>query len=168
MLTRTGLRTTVCAAVALLGVAAAAPALNIAMAAPKAHDARSVEFVNAPADATHGRNVARAVEHFIEGMAKSDLDAVWMFASEEDQDAFGTERAVYEAYAETFPAFTKAATVTFSRFWQEGDTPFVEVAMTDSKGAIYRATMGLWLDDAGDWKLISCDVKPLSDRVASR
>jgi hypothetical protein len=26
--------------------------------------------------------------------------------------------------------------------------------------------MGFWLDDAGDWKLVSCGVKPVSDRLA--
>jgi len=164
MLTRATLRTGICAAAALLCVATT-PGLY---ASPRTHDAAAVEFVNAPSGGAVKRDVGLAVERFVNGMVKSDSQAVWMFASEEDQDAFGTERAVYDAYAEIFPAFAKAETVRFGRFWQEGDSPFVTIAIEDAKGENFSATMGFWLDDAGDWKLISCDVKPISDRVASR
>jgi hypothetical protein len=107
-----------------------------------------------------------AVTTFITGMAEGDVETVWMFATEEDQDAFGTERAVYEAFAEVFPAFTTARKVAFERVWQEGETPFVTLTLTDGSGEKHRATMGLWLDDAGDWELISCSVEPADDRVA--
>ena len=99
-------------------------------------------------------------------MSAADAESVWMFASEEEHDAFGTEDAAYEAYADTFPALTQTHGVTFEKFWQEGDTPFVQVALTSGSTEAYRATMGLWLDDAGDWKIVSCDVKPVSDLVA--
>jgi hypothetical protein len=110
--------------------------------------------------------VRAAVARFIGGMVEGDVETVWMFATEEDQDAFGTERAVYDAFAEVFPALTSARQVTFERFWQAGETPFVTLSLTTEDGESYRATMGLWLDDAGDWELISCSVEPAGDRVA--
>ena len=111
--------------------------------------------------------VRSAVETFIRGMSRADAQTVWMFASEEDQAAFGTEEAVYEAFAEVFPALTQAQEVRFDSFSQEGDTPFVQLSLTDKQGVSHQATMGLWLDDAGDWKLVSCEVNALSDRIAS-
>ena len=91
----------------------------------------AVVFVNAPAQQSEQKATAMAVERFVEGMASHDADVIWMFASEEEQDAFGTESATYDAYAETFPELTKAHEVTFTRFWQEGDTDFVQVLAED-------------------------------------
>lgn len=112
------------------------------------------------------RDVRAASTSFIQGMAAHDPEAVWMFASEEDQAAFGTEQAVYDAFAEVFPALTSVKTVTFERSWQEGDTPFVQASLETEAGVTHRARMGFWLDDAGDWKLVSCDVTEATDRIA--
>ena len=126
----------------------------------------AIVFINTPTQSSEREAVAKSAEAFIEGMANRDASAVWMFASEEDQDAFGTEADVYAAYQETFPEFAQTKQVTFTRFWQEGDTPFTQVLLGDGLGSASVATMGFWLDDAGDWKLVSCDVKPASDRLA--
>ena len=115
-------------------------------------------------DETAARDAAAA---FVRSLAAGDAQAIWMFASEEDQDAFATEDAVLAAFAETFPALTQARSVTVDSMTQEGDTPFVQLSVADANGAQYKANVGLWLDDAGDWKVISCDVTPLTDRVAS-
>jgi len=149
-----------CATALTLAVTAAS------MARPGDIAPKAVAFVNAPTQPSEQRATAMAVERFVEAMSSHDADAIWMFASEEEQDAFGTESATYEAYAETFPEFTKANEITFTRFWQEGDTDFVQVLAGDASGAANVATMGFWLDDAGDWKLVSCDVTPLSDLLA--
>jgi hypothetical protein len=126
-----------------------------------------IEFAAASGLENSGHPAVRAaVARFIGGMVEGDVDTVWMFASEEDQDAFGTERAVYDAFAEVFPALTSARKVTFEHFWQEGETPFVTLSLATDEGESYRATIGLWLDDAGDWELISCSVEPAGDRVA--
>jgi hypothetical protein len=125
-----------------------------------------VVFINEPTQSQEREAVAQSAKTFIEGMANRDAPAVWMFASEEDQDAFGTEADVYAAYEETFPQFAKAREVTFTRFWQEGDTPFTQVLLADGQGGASIATMGFWRDDAGDWKLVSCEVNPVSDRLA--
>jgi hypothetical protein len=50
----------------------------------------------------------------------------------------------------------------------EGETPFVKARLQDGDGHRYRAEIGFWLDDAGDWKVISLDVQPFSDLVATR
>jgi hypothetical protein len=129
----------------------------------------SVHFnVSASPQAGIDRPVQAAVQKFIGGMRAADADTVWMFASEEDQEAFATEQAVYDAFAETFPAFTRAAEVTFDKIWQEGDTPFVELSLRDVDGGNWQATIGLWLDDAGDWKIISCDLTAANQAIASR
>jgi hypothetical protein len=91
-----------------------------------------------------------------------------MFASEEEQDAFQTEDAALAAYADEFPLLTKAERVSLERTWDEGETPFVALTVTGRGGERYRATLGFWLDDAGDWKLVSAEVAPLDARVATR
>ena len=99
-------------------------------------------------------------------MASKDAATVWLYATEEEQDAFQTEQAMLEAYGEDFPVFTLATSAAAEREWQEGDATFVAVRVTDSHRNEYSATMGFWLSDANDWQLISCDVKPVSDRIA--
>jgi hypothetical protein len=110
--------------------------------------------------------VGKAAIAFVRALAAADAEALWMFASEEEHDAFGTEQAVYAAYADAFPSLTRAEEVVAERAWQEGDTPFVEARVKDADAQVYRATMGFWLSDAGDWQLISCDVRLLSDNIA--
>jgi hypothetical protein len=90
-----------------------------------------------------------------------------MFALEEEQAAFGTEAETYKAFVDAFPALTVVERVTYERGWQEGETPFLQLGMEDSSGERYRATIGFWFDDAGDWKVVSCDIDNLSDAIAS-
>ncbi len=156
------------AAAALLFVTTSAFALSLDAGGPHARPTGGVEFVNAPEISARGRNITTAAERFVKGMATGDVDTVWMFATEEEQDAFGTEKEAYAAYADTFPQIVKAKRVSFDRYWQEGDTPFVAATLVDRDGKPYRATIGFWLNDAGDWIIVSLDVKSLSDRVASR
>jgi hypothetical protein len=142
----------------------AAPALsgNGALTAPTLEQAKQA-FART---AGIGRSpVENAAITFVRAVSERDASTVWMYASEEEQDAFATEEAIYEAYAETFPALTQAGKLTPQRSWSEGDTPFVELILA-AGSEDYRVTMGLWLDDAGDWKVVSCDVTALSDRVA--
>jgi hypothetical protein len=128
-----------------------------------------VRFDSRAAAATdEEREVRSAAAAFIGGMSAGDAEAVWMFASEEDQAAFATEAEILAAFADAFPVLTQAREGTFESFRREGDVPFVTVSIEDSRGARYFADIGLWLDDAGDWKVVSCDIKPASDQVASR
>jgi hypothetical protein len=53
-----------------------------------------------------------AAEAFVLAMANAEAQAVWAYASEEDQEAFGTEAAVYHAFAETFPVLVEVVEVT--------------------------------------------------------
>ena len=55
---------------------------------------------------------------------------------------------------------TQVKDATVEAIRDEGDTPFVDLALTDASGNAYRATIGFWLDDAGDWKMISCEIAP--------
>ena len=61
-----------------------------------------------------------------------DAATVWLFATEEEQDAFQTERRCFRPTAEDFPVLTLAESAEAEREWQEGDTTFVEVRLTDS------------------------------------
>ena len=124
-----------------------------------------IAFTNAAETQTPAAAEKPAAD-FLRAMAEGDVDSVWMFASEEDQDAFAVESAVFQAFSEAFPALRDVKAAIFTRFWQEGDTPFAELLIRAADGDMSRATMGFWLDDAGDWKLISCDVRPWSDRIA--
>ena len=110
-------------------------------------------------------SVARVATEFVYALVRRDADTVWMFATEEEQDAFATEDAAYDAYAEAYPELTNAGALTLQREWIDGDTPFIEFLLA-SRGETYRVTIGLWRDDANDWKIVSCEVTALSDRVA--
>jgi hypothetical protein len=128
----------------------------------------TVRFTSAPAlDSLQHREVRTALADFVSGMAGADAERVWMYASEEDQAAFETEDAVYAAFAEAFPVLTKTREVSIEKIWDEGDTPFVRIRLTDVLGETYTADIGFWLDDAGDWKVVSCQIEPLEARVAS-
>jgi hypothetical protein len=111
--------------------------------------------------------VRKAAATFIRAMAEGNSEAVWMFALEEEQAAFGTEAEAYKAFADAFPELTAVQRVTYERGWQEGETPFLQLGMEDASGNDYRATIGFWLDDAGDWKVVSCDIDSITDAVAS-
>jgi hypothetical protein len=155
-------------AIALLLCAAAFSFSAHAQLSAEPRASTAIEFITSAAASESAEPAVKdAVATFIRGMASADIETVWLFASEEDQDAFGTEQAVYDAFAEVFPVLTRVQKVTFEGFWREGDTPFVMLSLVDGEGAKYRATMGLWLDDAGDWKLTSCQVNPLDDRIAA-
>jgi|SRR5687768_11942438 len=154
--------------IALLLCAAASSFGAPAQLSAEPRTSTAIEFVtSAAARQSAEPTVEAAVAAFIRGMASADVETVWMFASEEDQDAFGSEQAVYDAFAEVFPALTRVQKVTFEGFWREGETPFVMLSLVDGEGVKYGAKMGLWLDDAGDWKLISCQVNALDDRIAA-
>jgi hypothetical protein len=130
-----------------------------------------LQTVSVPADAVVASAdelaASEAAAVFVRSLSSGDAQAMWMFASEEDQEAFATEDAVLEAFADAFPVLTQVESVAVAAVTQEGDTPFVQLSLTDANGAAYQADVGMWLDDAGDWKVISCDVVPLTDQVAS-
>ena len=110
--------------------------------------------------------VERAAVRFIGAIESRDAATVWLYATEEEHDAFQTEEEMLQAYSEDFPIFTLAKSAVADRQWQEGDATFVAIIVTDAQRNDYIATMGFWLSDANDWQLISCDVKPVSDRIA--
>jgi hypothetical protein len=133
------------------------------------HDRPPIEkgvslILASPQEATPATDAAY---RFVTGMTAGDEKAVWMFASEEDQAAFATEQAVYDAFAELYPALTEVDQIVVDDVRQEGETPFVDAVLRDDDRR-YRAEIGLWLDDAGDWKVISLDVRPVGDLVAAR
>ena len=110
--------------------------------------------------------VRGAVASFVRGISQGDVQTVWDFASEEEQAAFGTEEAAFVAFYEAYPAFAHAKEITFVGYSIEGDTPFVEISVRDRMGQRWQAELGLWLDDAGDWKIISCAIDLANDRMA--
>ena len=158
-----------CAVAALvLGLGFSASSITEVAAQPDIAAVENVRFAGADESASlESREIQKELTTFIRGMAEGDAKTVWMYASEEDQMAFETEDAVLEAFADAFPALTEAQAVSFGSFRQEGDTPFAVVSFKDGSGNQYQAEVGLWLDDAGDWKVVSCEVTALSDRVAS-
>ena len=158
-----------CAVAALIvGFGFSANSISQVSAQPDSSALEAVRFAPSAQPATaEAAEVQTALRTFIRGMAEGDAKTVWMYASEEDQAAFETEDAVLEAFADAFPALTKAEDVKFDSFRNEGDTPFAVVSFTDENGNKYQADVGLWLDDAGDWKVVSCEVNAITDRVAS-
>ena len=111
--------------------------------------------------------VRQAIKILLGGMAQGDAGTVSSYASEEDQAAFATEDAVLTAFVDAFPELAEAEDVKFDSFREEGDTPFWLLSFRDDAGVKYRAEVGLWRNDAGDWKVVSCEVYALSDRISS-
>jgi hypothetical protein len=117
-------------------------------------------------DAEDQRDLREAAKEFVVAMAQGNAEALWMFASEEEHAALQTKDAVLRAYREDFPALTRAKEAVLVDVWQEGDLPFVRMIVRDGAGQAYRAEIGLWLDDAGDWKIASLSIRAASDRTA--
>jgi len=131
----------------------------------------NVETVSFEATPNLGRTsqdlaIRVATTEFIRGMRDADARTLWTFASEEDQEAFATKDAVLQAYVESFPILTQTQSATFERIAAEGDTKMVTLALRDKAGNAYNATIGLFLDDANDWKVVSCDIAPADGRTA--
>lgn len=157
-----------CAAAALLcGFGLTFGGATLVSAQPDVAIIETVRFSDTAIVEDQDVEVRMAVETFITAMSSADAAAVWMFASEEDQEAFESEDAVYQAFAETYPVLTQTAEINVDSIRQEGETPFVQLSLTGKDGGSYTASVGFWLDDAGDWKVVSLDVRSASDRIAS-
>jgi hypothetical protein len=155
---RKRLRPAIAAVAASLCIPAAAMSASYLVRQPEPAPVISMGTATSP--------VQRAAIRFIRAMAANDAATVWLYATEEEHDAFQTEDEMIRAYSEDFPVLTLAKSVDAEREWQEGDATFVAVKLADAGRNQYIATMGFWLSDANDWQLISCDVKPVSDRIA--
>jgi hypothetical protein len=155
---RKRLRPAIAAVAASLCIPAAAMSASYLVRQPEPAPVISLESAASP--------VERAAIRFIRAMAANDAATVWRYATEEEHDAFQTEAEMLRAYSEDFPVLTLAKNVETKREWQEGNATFVDVTLADVDRNQYIATMGFWLSDAGDWQLISCEVKPVSGRIA--
>src|SRR3712207_4823792 len=62
---------------------------------------QAIHFADAVAVDDTDVEARMALEAFIRAMSSADAASVWTFAFEEDQEAFGTEDAVYSAFVET-------------------------------------------------------------------
>ena len=162
---RLGRRCAIVALVVGLGFSASSISQVAALPDPLALEHLSSTSSVQPAD--KAAEARQAIKIFLRGMAEGDAETVWMYASEEDQAAFETEDAVLTAFVGEFPVLAEAENVKFDSFREEGDTPFWVMAFKDDAGVSYRAEVGLWRDDAGDWKVVSCEVYALSDLIAS-
>jgi hypothetical protein len=151
------------AAALLIGAALSLAVTSQLQALPDTAPEQPVRFLDS-LPSTSG--VEPAVEAFVRGMVTGNAAEVWRFATEEEQDAFQTERAALAAYSDAFPALTRAKEATLVRTWDEGDDTFVAVLLRDRAHHAYQADMGFWLDDAGDWRIVSLDVRDASDLTA--
>lgn len=154
------------AALLLGGAFLSAVAATQPSAMPDTTQSEPVRFLDTVQHNPHGLN--EAVKGFVLGMAEGDAAAVWQSATEEEQDAFQTEPAALKAISDDFPALTRTREATLVRRWQEGDDTFVSLLLRDRAAHLYQADMGLWRDDAGDWRIVSLDVRNASDLTASR
>ena len=149
----------------VLGFSATGLSQVAALPAPFALEHVRLPRAVQPAD--KASETRQAISVFLHGMAEADARTVWLFASEEDQAAFESEDAVLRAFVDAFPELTDAEEIKFDSFREEGDTPFWLLAFRDGSGVNHRAEVGLWRDDAGDWKVVSCMVYALQERFAS-
>src|SRR5687768_3982097 len=87
----------------LCGIAVSANSISQVSAQPETAFVETVVFDKSLPASVGETEVRSAVESFIRAMKNADAQTAWMFATEEDQEAFATEEAVYAAFAETFP-----------------------------------------------------------------
>ena len=106
-----------------------------------------------------------AVATFVRGLSDGDAATVWRFATEEDQDYFATEPAVLHAFAKVFPPLAAAKDITFQSVSGAADSPSVQLGIVDRDGSKWHASFEMWLDDAGDWKILGCKVAPAAEGV---
>jgi hypothetical protein len=108
----------------------------------------------------------QAAATFVWGLSNGHARVVWHFATEEEQDAFGTEEQTYQAFVSAYPPLAYATEMTMEGVTYDGEMPVVALYVTDRLGLRWKASFGLWKDDASDWKVISCDIEPAPGELA--
>jgi hypothetical protein len=106
-----------------------------------------------------------AATNLIQSLASGDAATVWMFATEEEQEAFATEDEAYRAFVDAYPPLAFATKLAIESVTTDGDARVVTAYVTDQHGLEWRAQLGLWKSDAGDWKLVTCDIAPAPESV---
>ena len=104
-------------------------------------------------------DIRQVAETFVWGLVNDRADLVWQYATEEEQAGLGTEDAVLTAFKGAYPPLAHAQDITFNGIQYEGEVPFVSFYVKDGLGLQWLATFGIEYDDAGDWRVVSLDIK---------
>ncbi|WP_128294128.1 hypothetical protein [Afifella aestuarii] len=131
-------------------------------AAPKADRLDLVAYHPEPRSLTKGQEdaVRGAVETFVWGLSNKQPKAVWRFATEYEQDRFGTEEAAYTFFSKIHPPLVYAKRLTVDSVTQDGEATMVKTYVRDRIGLQWSADFALLQDDAGDWKIVDCQLRP--------
>ena len=101
-----------------------------------------------------------AAATFVWALSNGSAETIWQFASEEEQESFGTAEIAYVAVAEAFPPLVYAAEITFDGIRNTDGVPTASYYVKDQVGLQWLASFGIVQDDAGDWKIISLMIEP--------
>lgn len=120
----------------------------------------AVANLQTPEAAADKDAVRAAVSTFVWALSNGAEEALWSFAPEEEQESFGTAEAAYEAVSNAFPPLLYATELSFERIDTDGDLSTANLYVRDRIGLQWRAEIDLFLDDAGDWKIVGLAVEP--------
>ncbi|WP_034491434.1 hypothetical protein [Afifella pfennigii] len=104
--------------------------------------------------------VETAVETFVWGLSNKEPKAVWVFATEFEQSRLGTEEAAYQFFSKIHPPLVHAKRIQIDSVALEGELTRVTTYVRDRIGIQWSAEFSLFQDDAGDWKIVDCELSP--------
>ena len=141
---------------AVFGIQAATPFASADEA--KITPARLIASPQAPSSLESEARTAAAT--FVWGLSNGHAEVVWQFATEEEQEAFATEAETYNVFVSAYPPLAYAKEMTFEGVTPDGGLQIVSIYVKDRLDLQWRASFGLWKDDAGDWKVMTLDIEP--------
>ncbi|MGQ7791775.1 DUF4864 domain-containing protein [Faunimonas sp. B44] len=108
-----------------------------------------------------GRDQIRdAVSTFVWALSNGQKEAVWSFASEEEQASFKTVDEAFQAVSGAFPPLAYATRINFERIDVSEEVSTATFYVQDKLGLQWRAAIDLVQDIDGEWKIIACDLQP--------
>lgn len=119
-----------------------------------------------PIDTAIEQEARLAAAQFVWGLSNGYAKVVWQFATEEEQDALATEDELYNVFAQAYPPIAYAKQMTFEAVSPDGELQMVSLYVKDRLNLQWRASFGLWKDDAGDWKVVTLSIEPAPGEFA--
>jgi len=128
--------------------------------APERPNSLRPEVVPASLQHPDRADIKAAVSTFVWALSNGQKEAVWSFASDEDQAGFKTVDDTFRAMAGAFPPLAYASDIAFERVDVNEEVSTAVFYVKDKLGMQWRAAIDLVQDMEGQWKVIACDVQP--------
>ena len=104
-------------------------------------------------------DIRAAVSTFIWAISNRNAEAVWHFASEDQQANLETEFDALRFFIGVHPPLAHARQMRFDGIGIDDDGAHATAYIIDTKGRQWLAWFALAQDPFGDWKIVDCRVR---------